>query len=252
MQWSSRNGSIVKFSSVRKGDEKEIVTKVEERREPEAVLPDETSLLVSRTEKKLAQEREEHRRRLAQMEEEVIGRANAEAERIREEARSQGYDDGHQAGYQDGYQAGLNIAQKVIEQEKGNLEQANDDCLRFAREKEAEMRKFAVRLAEILVRKQLDIDASTVTSVLAPVFMELEKPDEMIIVRANARYKEPLTNRMEKMHQEVPNLRYSVLEDEGLDPYTVKIESNESFITVDVKEDLEKFLKSLDEEKQNG
>ena len=102
-----------------------------------------------------------------------------------------------------------------------------------------------------IVKRQLDVDASTITSILAPVFMELEKPDEMIIVRANACYKQPLIDRLDKMHKEVPNLRYSVLEDEGLEPYTVKIESNESFITVDIKEDLEKFLKSLGEQNEH-
>ncbi len=251
MQWSSKRGSIVKLSSVTEGDEKEIVTKVVEKKEPEDSLPNEEQLLISRTERKLAREREEHRRKLDQMERETIEKANAEAEQIREDARKQGYDDGQQSGYQDGYQAGLKIAQKVIEQEKNNLNQANDDCQKFAREKEEDLRKFAIRLTEILIKKQLDVDASTITSILAPVFMELEKPDEMIIVRANSRYKQPLIDRLDKMHKEVPNLRYSVLEDEGLEPYTVKIESSESFITVDIKEDLEKFLKSLDEEKDH-
>ena len=35
MQWSSKRGSIVKLSSVTKGEEKEIVTKVVEKKEPE-------------------------------------------------------------------------------------------------------------------------------------------------------------------------------------------------------------------------
>lgn len=140
---------------------------------------------------------------------------------------------------------------KVIEQEKSNLNQANEDCQKLAKEKEEDLRKFAIKLSEILIKKQLDVDASTITNILAPVFMELEKPDEMIIVRANACYKQPLIDRLDKMHKEVPNLRYSVLEDEGLEPYTVKIESNESFITVDIKEDLEKFLKSLGEQNEH-
>lgn len=251
MQWSSKRGSIVKLSSVTKGEEKEIVTKIVEKKEPEDNLPNEEQLLISRMERKLAKEREEHRKKLEQMEQEIIAKANAEAEQIREDAQKKGYDDGQQSGYQDGYQAGLKIAQKVIEQEKSNLNQANEDCQKFAKEKEKDLRKFAIKLAEILIKKQLDVDASTITNILAPVFIELEKPDEMIIVRANARYKQPLIDRLDKMHKEVPNLRYSVLEDEGLEPYTVKIESNESFITVDVKEDLEKFLKSLGEQNEH-
>lgn len=66
------------------------------------------------------------------------------------------------------------------------MNQANEDCQKFAKEKEEDLRKFAIKLAEILIKKQLDVDASTITNILAPVFIELEKPDEMIIVRANA------------------------------------------------------------------
>lgn len=65
MQWSSKRGSIVKLSSVTKGEEKEIVTKVVEKKEPEDNLPNEEQLLISRTERKLAKEREEHRKSLS-------------------------------------------------------------------------------------------------------------------------------------------------------------------------------------------
>ena len=146
MQWSSKRGSIVKLSSVTQGDEKEIVTKVVEKKEPEDNLPNEEQLLISRTERKLAKEREEHRKKLEQMEQEIIAKANAEAEQIREDAQKKGYDDGQQSGYQDGYQAGLKIAQKVIEQEKRNLNQADEDCQKFAKEKEEDLRKFAIKL----------------------------------------------------------------------------------------------------------
>lgn len=87
MQWSSKRGSIVKLSSVTKGEEKEIVTKVVEKKEPEDNLPNEEQLLISRTERKLAKEREEHRKKLEQMEQEIIAKANAEAEQIREDAQ---------------------------------------------------------------------------------------------------------------------------------------------------------------------
>lgn len=134
MQWSSKRGSIVKLSSVTKGEEKEIVTKVVEKKEHEDNLPNEEQLPISRTERKLAMN-EEHRKKLEQMEQEIIAKANAEAEQIREDAQKKGYDDGQQSCYQDGYQAGLKIAQKVIEQEKGNLNRANEDCQKFAKEK---------------------------------------------------------------------------------------------------------------------
>ena len=90
MQWSSKRGSIVKLSSVTKGEEKEIVTKVVEKKEPEDNLPNEEQLLISRTERKLAKEREEHRKKLEQMEQEIIAKANAEAEQIREDLEYMG------------------------------------------------------------------------------------------------------------------------------------------------------------------
>lgn len=50
-------------------------------------MPNEEQLLISRTERKLAKEREEHRKKLEQMEQEIIAKANAEAEQIREDAQ---------------------------------------------------------------------------------------------------------------------------------------------------------------------
>lgn len=42
------------------------------------------------------------------------------------------------------------------------MNQANEDCQKFAKEKEEDLRKFAIKLAEILIKKQLDVDASTI------------------------------------------------------------------------------------------
>ena len=250
MQWSSNHSSIVKNSAVKPGEGKEIVTKVEV---PQVIDPKEAELLseeerrFAKNNQRLAKIELEHKQKLAQMEKDSLAKAKKEAEVIQQKAQEQGYKAGQHQGYQDGYQAGLNEAQKIIDQEQKNLNQTTADCQRLAQEKEAQMREFSIKMAEVLLKKQLELKPEMIVDVINPVLVEFEKPDEMLIIRANSRYHEPLSDRMEKMHQEIPNLRYSVLDDDALGLGEVKLESNESFVTVDIQKELELFLQSLDE-----
>lgn len=115
----------------------------------------------------------------------------------------------------------------------------------YLQEKQQELLQFSVQMAQELIRTQLDFDDATILNIIEPILLKLEKPEQLLVVRANEKYHDLLVEKMETKKQEMPSMRYLVLKDATMDPYNLTVESEEALATFDLEEELHRFLQQL-------
>ncbi|KRL05513.1 FliH/SctL family protein [Liquorilactobacillus oeni] len=183
-----------------------------------------------------------HKKSFETLKQKIIADAQNEGTKIKEAARQAGLKEGYDQGYQDGKEKGEQLAAVIEQQAKQNFENAGAEVKRYVNEKQNEVVSFAIEMAEVILQHKIDDKPAELLSLLEPILFKLEKPDQVITIRAHEKYHEVLTARMEKKKKETLNLRYLILDDQRLSPYEVTVESNESFETLALQEELHKFL----------
>lgn len=194
---------------------------------------------------KLAHKTAAYRQELKQLKAEMLKTAQQEAEQVKDEAYQAGYHEGETNGYAEARKKGQQQMDVLIKQAQENVLQSVEEVQEYKTEKQSEIKQFAIRMAEVLLKTQLELQPEKIVSVLAPLLFELEKPDEVILLWANSQYHAALDKKLTEIKSEVPDLRYIIFDDDNLDTLQLKIESNEKVLAVDLQQELEGFLKQL-------
>ncbi|MFT8824229.1 MAG: FliH/SctL family protein [Liquorilactobacillus mali] len=234
MQLSNKN--LVKSNSISSIEEKKkIVTKAPEPRE------------IHEMKAKLGQAGKQQRESLEVLKETIIENAKVEANKIRDKAYEDGEREGFEKGYQDGKNEGQKVAAELIEKARKNYKDIVADIKRYEHDKHDEIFEFAVEMAEVVLKHRIDEDASELLALIEPIFFKLEKPDQIFIIHANERYHDLIMKKMEEKRSEVSRLRYTIINDSKMGLYEINIESSDSLETFNLKSELEKYVKSVEE-----
>ncbi|MDQ7822974.1 MAG: FliH/SctL family protein [Candidatus Eremiobacteraeota bacterium] len=120
--------------------------------------------------------------------EEIIKKARAEAKKLIEETKlysqsafSQAERDGLQKGKEDGFEAGREEMSNLIREAKNVLEQAMKERELLLRSIEPEVAKLAIRIAEKIIKLQLETDPEIVVSMIRAALETVKQRDEVII-----------------------------------------------------------------------
>ncbi|KAF1302009.1 hypothetical protein IV487_10460 [Enterococcus saccharolyticus] len=179
----------------------------------------------------------------------IQAQAQEEAQTVKTIAQQQGLEEGQQSGYQVGYQEGITQAkvesEELLKQATASLQEAMASAETYVKEKQQELIQFSIEMAEALIQAQFDFDEKTILAIVNPILLKLEKADQLITVRANGRYHELLQRRMEQLKQEIPSLRYVVLNDASMGAYELSVESDETLAIFHLEDELRKFLQQI-------
>lgn len=189
----------------------------------------------------------QQRESLEVLKETIIESAKAEANKIRDTAYTVGEKEGFEKGYQDGKNEGQKIAASLIEKAQKSYQDVAADIRLYEQDKHDEIFKFAVEMAEIILRHRIDEDAGELLALVEPIFFKLEEPDQIFIISANERYHDLIVKKMEEKRSEVSRLRYTIINDSKMGLYEINIESGDSLETFDLKSELAKYMTSVKE-----
>lgn len=240
--------NVVKQGALLNGKKAPIVTAQPKKQHKKADLLADGNLTPEELELKRQTKRQEAK--LNQLRSEII----SQAQQIKDQAQQTGFESGQKAGYEAGYQEGLTegnkVAAEIINQAQANLEAANKEVKDFVQTEKQAIINYGIKMAEVLLKSELKADSSKILALLEPILFELEKPDQVIIVKAHSRYHQDLNQRLEIMKQN-SNVRYAILDDNSLGVDKVVVESDEALLTLDIHEELENYFKALIEKEQN-
>ena len=244
--------NVVKQGALLNGKKASIVTTQPKKQPPQADVFADGSLSPEELELKRQSKRQEAK--LNQLRSEIISQAQTEAKQIREQAHQTGFESGQKAGYEAGYQEGLTegnkVATEIVNQAQANLEAANKEVKDFVQTEKQAIINYGIKMAEVLLKSELKADSSKILALLEPILFELEKPDQVIIVKAHSRYHQDLNRRLEIMKQN-SNVRYAILDDNNLGLDKVVVESDEALLTLDIHEELDNYFKALIKKEQD-
>lgn len=244
--------NVVKQGALLNGKKAPIVTAQPKKHHQQADLLADGNLTPEELELKRQSKRQEAK--LNQLRSEIISQAQAEGQQIKDQAHQAGFESGQKAGYEAGYQEGLTegnkVAAEIVNQAQANLEAANKEVKDFVQTEKQAIINYGIKMAEVLLKSELKADSSKILALLEPILFELEKPDQVIIVKAHSRYHQDLNQRLEIMKQN-SNVRYAILDDNSLGVDKVVVESDEALLTLDIHEELENYFKALIEKEQN-
>lgn len=181
--------------------------------------------------------------------ERLIQVAQAESEKIRETAYQEAFEQGEKVGTKTGYQTGMEhaavIARDLIQNAQENAETFLEESQQYVQDKKEEWTAYSLLMAEALIKKQFELDETTILSVLEPLWLEIEQPDQLLIIRTHPQHVSILKEKMEEKKNEMLHFRYVILKEKDYSLYQVELESDAMLLTFDLKEELEKFLNQL-------
>jgi flagellar assembly protein FliH len=260
MQWS--NSSLLKHETVKTlATEKSIVTeaRVAPAPEPSPSLSFEQTE-IGRQKARIAQlerawkiEKEQQLKEIEDLKQETLATAQAEAEEIRQAAQEEGYENGfsfgQKAGFEQGYQEGMTASQEqatsLIIQAEQNVQQAQDEINQFREEKKSEMISFGVQIAEALINQRFEQSNEALLAFLEPILLQFEQPDQFLTVRIHERYFEVIKDILESKKQTISNFRYLILPDDQLEAHDFVIESDDSIVIFELKNEIQLYLQHL-------
>ncbi|WP_281165318.1 FliH/SctL family protein [Liquorilactobacillus sicerae] len=182
-----------------------------------------------------------------EIQDKVIAQAKKVAEKLKQKGYDDGFAEGKKTGYQEGYQSGSyegrKLTEKLTNQAKQNLQTALDTAEQYSLEKQTELIGFAMKMAEILIKKELDINPDTIKNILQPILLRIRQPDQMLIIKAHPRYHQQIEKQMKIEKEKLPNMRYLILDDFEYSAYQVTVETDTAILSFDLAKELTRFLK---------
>lgn len=258
MQWS--NSSLLKHETVKTlATEKTIVTEARVAPAPPPA-PSFEQTEIGRQKARIAQlerawkiEKDQQLKEIEALKQETLAAAQAEAEKIRQTAQEEGYENGfssgQKSGYEQGYQEGMSASQEaatsLILQAEKNVQQAKDEINQFREEKKGEMISFGVQIAEALINQRFEQSNEALLAFLEPILLQFEQPDQFLTVRIHEQYVDVIKDILESKKQVISNFRYLILPDDQLEAHDFVIESDDSIVTFELKNEIQLYLQHL-------
>lgn len=261
MQWS--NNSLLKSVEIDKSTApKSIVTQL-----PVTPLKKEGIVANKKRSKIVNEKLHKEQVIIESMKEEILGQANQTAETLVEEARVQaellkqnamqeieelkkiaeekGYQDGQQVGHLQGLDQARIEVEEIFQQARASYGEAIQTSEAYLKEKRHEIVRSSIEIAQALIQTQFEMDKKTILAIVEPILLKMEKPEQLIIIRANPSHYDVLSEKMEQKKQEIPTLRYLVLKNAAKGIQDFSVESDEMLATFELEEELDRFLNQL-------
>ena len=185
----------------------------------------------------------------------LVATAQGESDQIKEAAYQEAFENGEKAGQESGYQAGMEqsviMARDILQTAQENAYNYLHESQKYVQEKKSEWTDAIVEMAEALIKKEFELDEETILSVLEPLWMEIEQPDQLLTVRTNPQHAKVIQEKLEEKKSEILNFRYVVLKELDYSPYQVEVESDEKLLIFNLKKELEQFLNQIKEDEQD-
>jgi len=184
----------------------------------------------------------------------IIEGAKAEAgqaiEDEKKKASEAGYKDGAQKGYKAGLEAGkqdsAEKSMEIIEEAKEVLKAAHMESRSYIEKAEKEIIELSVKIAESIIKKELQLDDSIIVGVAKAALAEVRNRVQ-IIIRAGKKETMVLQDNLEELKELCPNGVFTILRDENVSSGACIIETDIHVIDASVDRQLENVKRVLTE-----
>lgn len=245
--------SVIKNTSVAKGEAKKITTsydlKENEYLETETDLPVEEQERMIQSYKDLAQSILTNAQAKR---DEIMRTAYINAEKLEREAYEKGYSQGQQNGYEDGYKESYEKHMEAVRQEEKQIEdnlnqmlfQAKLQYEEYLKEKEREIVKLAVEMAEKVVKQKLTEDFG-LNNIIEEILVESKNAKSFIIKCNPVHYEELLKQAEQWKAGYLGKSEIFIIQSQAIAPGNAVIEKEDGRIEAGIDIAFEKIRETL-------
>jgi len=190
----------------------------------------------------------------------IISRARDDAaeavESDKKKAYETGYKSGAEDGYKDGFEAGKTESAKeslrTISEAKDVLRAAHMESRKYIRKTEEEIIELSVKIAESVIKKELQLDDSIIVGIAKAALTEV-RDRKQIVISAGKQEAMTLQNHLQELKEICPNGVFTILKDETVPDGGCVVETEIHVIEATVDRQLENVRKVLtDTGRENG
>lgn len=175
----------------------------------------------------------------------LITEAQIEAKIIKEKAQQEGANLGYEAGYAEGKLVGDQMANQINAEAQTNFLQTQTEIASYVKDKQDEIISIAVSMASALINKKLELEPTIINAVIEPMLQKLIEPDILITITANPNHHQHLVELLNVKKNEIPSLRFIILDDMQMALVDVKVETRDTVMQIDMQKELAEFLEVL-------
>lgn len=243
--------SVIKNASTTSGEVKVVATsynKVNElpdTKEEEVIQSEEVSINYSELAEEILKDAENKR-------DEIISMAYEKAKQIEKEAYENAYNQGLENGFEDGKQEAINRVLPAAEEEAEKLRKEASEVLltchekynAYLKEKESEIIKLSLSIAEKILRKHIEEDE--IVSNMVNEVIESFREAESIIIKTNPIHYEEIKSNIPKWkHNYAIQGEIFAIEDTGMEEGNAILEKPSGKVVVGIDIGLEKIKEAL-------
>ncbi|MBK5251271.1 MAG: hypothetical protein JJE29_01285 [Peptostreptococcaceae bacterium] len=191
--------------------------------------------------------------RMAEQEsKEIISAAEDEALEAVEEEKRKGYETGYKTGAEEGYGEGCEVgrqevlkeSQKKIDEAGKILKTAHKESRAYIQKTENEIIGLAVKIAETIIKKELELDDSIIVGIAKDALAEVRSMSQ-IVIRTGKQEAVIIQNNLTELQELCPNGVFTILRDETVQAGGCFIETDINIIDATVDKKLENVKRVL-------
>ena len=178
----------------------------------------------------------------------ILKQAKEEADKIRIEARDQGYKDGMKKGIVDGYAKGKEEADKDSQAIKENafkmVKQAEEYVEEYYDENKDRIIRLAGDIAESIVHQTIDTSSENLLILIKPLVQQYRNKKQ-IIITAHPENTNFLKNNIDKLRDDNEDTNFVIIEDKTLEKNGSTIENENQIIDLQIGKQIKNILNDM-------
>lgn len=178
----------------------------------------------------------------------IINDAKVEADKIKLQARKEGYNLGYKEGRELGYREGIDKSQeegRIIKDKALNLiKESEEQVDKYLEENKDEIINLSVNIAEAIVHSTIDRSSEDILSLVRPILERYDRKDNIIITCHPENYPNLMEN-LDKLENICPESRFIILQDANLERNGCTIENKDQVIDLQIRKQLETVLDEI-------
>lgn len=175
---------------------------------------------------------------------ELIENSRSEANKIREDALSKGYEDGFEKGYSEGENNALKKYNSLIERAQAVLSEAEKQAKEYLEAQRGNIIRLAGDMAEKIVNHEIDTESETLADMIKQVLQEYKKGG-ILIISCNRKHVRKLKENIFSLKKINSDIDYVVMENPAFEEKRIMLEYDNEIIDLGVADQVHSIVNEL-------
>ncbi|MDX9916860.1 MAG: FliH/SctL family protein [Gudongella sp.] len=204
---------------------------------PSVITEEEKMVILQKYEEELRAEKETQLK-------EIVQKARAEAEEIKERARVEGHSKGFEEGYSEGEREVFEKLSDLHKRATDTILEAQKQVEEYVSNQRENIIRLAGQMAEKIVNQRIDSEGDALLTMINQVLQEYKKGG-VLIIYCNRKHMRKLKENVFELKKHNGEIEYIIMEDPMLEENRITLEYDNRIIDMDIAEQIQSMVNEL-------